>query len=98
MELVLTRIAKRKGYTIGRLGLTPNPSPKGEGRSLTPSPSPKGEGSNYQQAQNSAAGLSTPLSYGEGSGVRPLCDTLEPPVLEQKTSVSMDTVYYPRKS
>ncbi len=105
MELVLTRIAKRKGYTIGRLGLTPspspkgegrsltpNPSPKGEGRSLTPNPSPKGEGSNYQQAQNSAAGLSTPLSYGEGSGVRPLCDTLEPPVLEQKTSVSMDTV------
>ncbi len=48
MELVLTRIAKRKGYTIGRLSLTP--------------------------------------------GVRPLCDTLEPPVLEQKTSVSMDTV------
>ena len=92
MELVLTRIAKRKGYTIGRLGLTPSPSPKGEGRSLTPNPSPKGEGSNYQQAQNSAAGLSTPLSYGEGSGVRPLCDTLEPPVLEQKTSVSMDTV------
>ena len=105
MELILTRIAKKKSYTIGRLSLTPspspkgegrsltpNPSPKGEGRSLTPNPSPKGEGSNYQQAQNSAAGLSTPLSYGEGSGVRPLCDTLEPPVLEQKTSVSMDTV------
>ena len=92
MELVLTRIAKRKGYTIGRLSLTPSPSPKGEGRSLTPNPSPKGEGRSYQQAQNSAAGLSTPLSYGEGSGVRPLCDTLEPPVLEQKTSVSMDTV------
>ena len=92
MELVLTRIAKRKGYTIGRLSLTPSPSPKGEGRSLTPNPSPKGEGRRYQQAQNSAAGLSTPLSYGEGSGVRPLCDTLEPPVLEQKTSVSMDTV------
>ena len=92
MELVLTRIAKRKGYTIGRLSLTPSPSPKGEGRSLTPNPSPKGEGRSYQQAQNSAAGLSTPLSFGEGSGVRPLCDTLEPPVLEQKTSVSMDTV------
>ena len=31
MELILTRIAKRKEYTIGRLCLTPNPSPVGEG-------------------------------------------------------------------
>ena len=80
----MTRIAKRKGYTIGRLG-------------LTPSPSPKGEGSSYQQAQKPAAGLSTPLSFGEGTGERPsgerlLCDTLEPPVLEQKSKVSMNAV------
>ena len=86
MELILTRIAKKKSYTIGRL-------------SLTPSPSPKGEGSSYQQAQKPAAGLSTPLSFGEGSGERLLCDTLEPPVLEQKSRVSMDAVMRsPRKA
>ena len=31
MELILTRIAKRNGYTIGRLSLTPNPLPRREG-------------------------------------------------------------------
>ena len=31
MELILTRIAKRKAYTIGRLSLSPSPSPKREG-------------------------------------------------------------------
>ena len=79
MELILTRIAKKKSYTIGKLSLTPNPSPRGEG-------------SGYQQAQKPAAGLSTPLSFGEGTGVRLLCDTLEPPVLEQKSRVKMDAV------
>ena len=50
----MTRIAKKKGYTIGKLSLTPN-------------------------------GL--------------LCDTLEPPVLEQKSRVSMDAVMRsPRKA
>ena len=92
MELVLTRIAKKKGYTIGRLSLTPSPSPKGEGRSLTPGPSPRGEGSSYQQAQKTPTEQTTPLSFGEGSGVRLLCDTLEPPVLEQKSRVKMDAV------
>ena len=96
MELILTRIAKRKGYTIGRLCLTPGPSPKGEGSSLTPNPSPKGEGSNYQSAQETPAGVSTPLSFGEGTGER-LCDTLEPPVLEQKSRVSMDVVLRSRR-
>ena len=42
--------------------------------SLTPDPSPKGEGSDYSQKQNSNDGqatkVSTPLSLGEGSGVR----------------------------
>ena len=51
--------------------LTSNPSPRGEGRSLTPNPSPKGEGSSYQQAQKTPAGVSTPLSFGEGAGERP---------------------------
>ncbi len=31
MELILKRIAKKKGYTIGKLGLSPDPSPVGEG-------------------------------------------------------------------
>ena len=46
---------------------TPNsPTPNG----LTPGPSPRGEGSSYQSAQKPAAGLSTPLSFGEGTGER----------------------------
>ena len=51
MELVLTRIAKRKSYTIGRLFIRK----KVEGRRLS------------------------------GEGMALLCNTLEPPVLEQKT-------------
>lgn len=31
MEMILKRIAKRKGYTIGRLYITNSPSPNGEG-------------------------------------------------------------------
>ncbi|MBR4238843.1 MAG: hypothetical protein IKQ03_05465 [Prevotella sp.] len=57
MELVLKRIAKRTNYTIGRLSLTPDPSPEGEG------------------------GLEEAF-----------CDTLEPPALEMKSSVSMEAV------
>ncbi len=38
--------------------------------SLTPSPSPTGEGSSYTGGGDSSESLSTPLSLGEGSGVR----------------------------
>ncbi len=41
MELILERIAKRKTYTIGRLGLTPDPSPIERGDSKA---SPMGGG------------------------------------------------------
>ena len=41
MELILERIAKRKDYTIGRLSLTPDPSPIGRGE---PEASPLGGG------------------------------------------------------
>ena len=47
MELILERIAKRKTYTIGRLSLTPAPSPIERGDSKA---SPKGgglEGASY---------------------------------------------------
>ena len=39
--------------------------------SLTPDPSPKGEGRDMIQAVNTADKHTTPLSLGEGSGVRP---------------------------
>ena len=60
MELILRRIAKKKGYTIGRLSLPPAPS---EGR---------GE--------------------EKGTDRKYLCDTLEPPALEMKTTVDTETV------
>ncbi len=41
-------------------------TPRALAASLTPDPSPKGEGSEHTQEQN----LSTPLSIGEGAGVR----------------------------
>ena len=53
MELLLTRIAKRNGYTIGRLRLcasaAPLSSPEGRG-SLTPDPSPVGRGEEREEA------------------------------------------------
>ena len=62
MELVLRRIAKKMDYTIGKLSLTPAPSPKGEG------------------GQEEA-----------------FCDTLEPPWLEWKTTMSMEAVLRSKK-
>ena len=58
MELILTRIAKRRAYTIGRLSIL------------------KEENEEYRTYKRE--------EY--------FCDTLEPPVLEMKTSVSMDAV------
>ena len=58
MELILTRIAKRRAYTIGRLSIL------------------KEENEEYRTYK----------------GEEYFCDTLEPPVLEMKTSVSMDAV------
>ena len=58
MELILTRIAKRRGYTIGRLAIL------------------KEENEEYRTYQTE--------EY--------FCDTLEPTVLELKTTVSKETV------
>ena len=58
MELVLTRIAKRKAYTIGRLSIIERIDDQ----------------------------------YLAGEKETYFCDTLEPPVLEMKTSVPMDAV------
>ncbi len=58
MELILTRIAKRRGYTIGRIAIL------------------KEESEEYRTYQTE--------EY--------FCDTLEPTVLELKTTVSKETV------
>ncbi len=58
MELVLTRIAKRKAYTIGRLSIL------------------KEENEEYRTYTREAY----------------FCDTLEPPALETKTTVSKEAV------
>lgn len=57
MELVLTRIAKRKTYTIGRLAIIERVDDE----------------------------------YLAGEREVPFCDTLEPPTIEQKTTVSIET-------
>ena len=65
MELILTRIAKRKAYTIGRLSIL------------------KEENEEYRTYKRE--------EY--------FCDTLEPPVLEMKTSVSKhDVLRSPKKA
>jgi hypothetical protein len=80
MELVLTRIAKRKAYTIGRLSIVEKTHPQ---------PLSEREGSGQTQGHK----LSTSLPPREGIGVgRYFCDTLEPTALELKTSVSKDAV------
>ena len=77
MELILKRIAKRTNYTIGRLSLIPDvPSPT---RSLSPDPSPVERGE--IKASPTGGGLEEAF-----------CDTLEPPALEMKSSVSMEAV------
>ena len=58
MELILTRIAKRKAYTIGRLSVVERIDDE----------------------------------YLAGERETYLCDTLEPPVVETKTTVSMESV------
>jgi len=63
MELVLTRIAKRKTYTIGRLAIAKEST---------------------AEVEKNLPGLGQPLTEG-----LQICDTLEPPVLEMKTTISM---------
>ena len=72
MELVLTRIAKRYGYTIGRLSIAPLSAPEG--------------------ATNASSADTNAIEAPSGAVGGALCDTLEPPVLEMKTSVPLPTV------
>ena len=65
MELVLTRIAKKKNYTIGKLWILPQP--------LSVS-----EGSGQTQEQQLSTPLPTREGTGESLSGEYFCDTLEP--------------------
>ena len=88
MELILTRIAKRRGYTIGRLSV-----------GAAPLSSPEGDTIVSVQKSN----VASPRGGLEGAGSlvadasEPFCDTLEPPVLEQKTRIPKEVVMRSRK-
>lgn len=69
MELILKRIAKRSGYTIGRIYIRTESTEKAE---------------NTEDTSSVASVPSENSVY--------LCDTLEPPVLEMKTTVGMEAV------
>ena len=89
MELVLTRIAKKKGYTIGKLSLTPDPSPVGRGVSKAEQmPEPE---TVTTKASPTGGGLEGASSLGCLEGA-PFCDTLEPTALEMKTTLSKEAV------
>ena len=82
MELVLKRIAKKMDYTIGKLSLSPDPSPEGREEKEA---SPTGKATGRRDSGN--GGLEGALSLEEA-----FCDTLEPPCLEWKTPMSMEAV------
>ena len=82
MELILKRIAKRDGYTIGRLSLNEKLKIKNEKSTLEDEKLNLGA-EKPDEAKNSE--LITQNSVY-------LCDTLEPPALEMKSSVSMEAV------
>ena len=83
MELILKRIAKRKGYTIGKLSLTSDPSKP------LPPPLSRREGS---LNHNSYSDIKASPMGGGMEGASYFCDTLEPPVVEMKTTVGMEAV------
>ena len=82
MELVLKRIAKKKGYTIGRLMTRPPLTPPVEGEDYTLG---NGVTSEASPKQGRSGGVF------EGAG-EVLCDTLEPPCLEWKTPMPMEAI------
>ena len=95
MELILKRIAKKKGYTIGRLYIkapAPYNPPVGDEQSKRGDPLPPTGG-----LRGAPEGLrGAPEGQLEGSF---LCDTLEPTALELKTTVDKAAVLRsPRKT
>ena len=91
MELVLTRIAKRYGYTIGRLSLRTEGTEKTEDTELTKKTENKELTKKTENKEDSVATVGSVASVPSVVSVR-ICDALEPPVLEMKTSVPLPTV------
>jgi len=91
MELVLTRIAKRYGYTIGRLSLRTEGTEKTEETELTKKTENKELTKKTENKEDSVATVGSVASVPSEASVR-ICDALEPPVLEMKTSVPLPTV------
>ena len=91
MELVLTRIAKRYGYTIGRLSLRTEGTEKTEDTELTKKTENKELTKKTENKEDSVATVGSVASVPSEASVR-ICDALEPPVLEMKTSVPLPTV------
>ena len=94
MELVLTRIAKRYGYTIGRLSLRTEGTEKTEDTELTKKTEKTKDTELTKKTENkedSVATVGSVASVPSVASVR-ICDALEPPVLEKKTSVPLPTV------
>ncbi|MBQ6194215.1 MAG: hypothetical protein IJK43_07310 [Prevotella sp.] len=91
MELVLTRIAKRYGYTIGRLSLRTEGTEKTEDTELTKKTENKELMKKTENKEDSVATVGSVASVPSEASVR-ICDALEPPVLEMKTSVPLPTV------
>ena len=100
MELVLTRIAKRYGYTIGRLSLRTEGTEKTEdteltkkteNKELTKKTENKELTKKTENKEDSVATVGSVASVPSEASVR-ICDALEPPVLEMKTSVPLPTV------
>ena len=95
MELILKRIAKKKGYTIGRLYIkapAPYNPPVGDEQSKREDPLPPTGG------LRGAPGDLRGASGGQLEGSF-LCDTLEPTALELKTTVDKAAVLRsPRKT
>ena len=78
MELVLTRIAKKKKYTIGRMDIRTENTEKTEDTEKTPS-------------VTSVPSVGSVASVPSENSVR-ICDALEPPALAMKTHLDTQTV------
>ena len=83
MELVLTRIAKRKTYTIGKLYIV---------EKVDDEMTEQREQSQARLSSAESRRNSNEIQYLAGSKEVYFCDTLEPTVLELKTTVSKEAV------
>ena len=96
MELVLTRIAKKKKYTIGRMDIRTENTEKTEDTEKTPSVTSIPSVDSVAAVPSVDSVTSVPsvgsvASVPSENSVR-ICDALEPPVLAMKTHLDTQTV------